>query len=309
MKKNIYITITSLLIITLLSLGIYFVYHNNINSGKEENKTKELKYMPLTYEICDDNNCIYLLGSIHVGDKNLTKFNKNLINYYNKSKYLAVELDTKNISMDVDNFIIPEEKTLDDYLNEDFKIKLTNFLKEKSILSYDVLKYFKLGYISNYISILPILELGMTENGVDEYFINLAHNENKEIIELETLEEQLSILLDYSNEFYINQINDCIDNYSLLKESLKTLYKTYLTGDKTKLEKILIEESVPETEEERNYEKAMIDDRNIKMSSKIEEFLKEDKDVFVIVGLAHVIGETGIINSLENKKYKITELK
>ena len=149
------------------------------------------------------------------------------------------------------------------------------------------------------------MELNLINSGVDEYFLTLAHNEEKPIIELETYEEQMSLLLDYSNEFFINQINETIDNYEEGKKELKLLYEEYLKANKTKLEELLKEEENFNTEEERDYQNKLLYDRNQKMAIKIEEFLEKDEDVFMIVGLAHVIGEKGIIDLLEEKDYKI----
>jgi len=305
MKKKIIITISTLLIILIITLGIYIAYDNGYILQKEENHKT---YIPITYEICDDNSCIYLLGSIHIGDSRVTKFDNKLINLYNKSKYLAVELDTKNITMDLDPFIANPNETLNDILEEELKTKLETLLENKGILTYDQLQYFKIGYVANYLSLLPSMELNLTTRGVDEYFLSLAHKENKEIIELETYEEQLSLLFDYSNEFYINQIKDTIENYEEGKERLKELYEEYLKANKENLEKILEEETIT-TEEEREYQNKMINERNQKMANKLEEFLTNDQEVFMIVGLAHVIGKDGIIELLENKNYKINLIK
>ena len=240
MKKKIIITISTLLIILIITLGIYIAYDNGYILQKEENHKT---YIPITYEICDDNSCIYLLGSIHIGDSRVTKFDNKLINLYNKSKYLAVELDTKNITMDLDPFIANPNETLND------------ILENKGILTYDQLQFFKIGYVANYLSLLPSMELNLTTRGVDEYFLSLAHKENKEIIELETYEEQLSLLFDYSNEFYINQIKDTIENYEEGKEGLKELYEEYLKANKENLEKILEEETIT-TEEDDKWKKS-----------------------------------------------------
>lgn len=302
MKNKIIITLTIIITTLLLGTGVYIAYDQGYIFPKE---AKENTYMPLTYEICDNDSCIYLLGSIHVGDSRVNKFDKKLINLYDKSKYLAVELDTQKVNMDLDTFIASPNETPSDILNEDIQQKLTDFLSTRGLLTYEQLKYFKIGYLANYISLLPAMELNLTSSGVDEHFLYLAHNDNKEIIELETYEEQLSLLLDYSNEFYIDQITYTLDNYEEGKMELKNLYEEYLNANKTKLEKLINEEEEPRTEEEREYQNKMITERNQKMSSKVEEFLNNDKEVFMIVGLAHVIGEDGIIELLQDKNYKI----
>lgn len=308
MKKKIIIITTTL--VALILLAIFICYKKGLifnNKTIEDNFT----YTPPTYEICDENSCIYLLGSIHIGDDKVTKFNNNIIDYYNKSKYLAVELDIQNIDImtTIKDYMLESGKTIDDIISEDLKEKLTLFLEEKnSLYTYELIKMFKLGFINSYISTLPTMELGMTESGVDNYFLTLAHENNKEIIELETYEEQMALLLNNSNEFYISQINESIDNYENLKKSLKELYNAYINEDKEKLIELLAEDTSDTenyTEEEKEYIKAMYDDRNIKMVENVEKFLSEDKEVFMVVGSAHVIGENGILDLLQNKNYKI----
>lgn len=309
MKKKILIIIVTLIIILAAITTLFICYKKGyIFSSNEED---DFSYMPLTYEICDEDSCIYLLGSIHVGDSRVNKFDSKLIDLYNKSDSLTVELDTKTVTLNINDFMMNSLETIDDILTEEEQEKLTEFLKDKNALSYDLLKFFKIGYISNYLSLLPIMELELTGSGVDEYFITLAHNENKEIIELETYEDQLSLLLDYSDEFYISQINDVIENYDYSVESLRNLYESYLKANKNELENLINESNTQAelTEEERNYNEEILTKRNIKMSNKIEEFLKENKGTFMIVGLAHIIGENGIIDILESNNYKINLIK
>ena len=301
MKKKITIIILSTLIILIITL-IYLLFKEKIFTQVEP---KEKTYMPITYEICDSNNCIYLLGSIHIGDKRITKFDKDLIELYNKSENLAVELDTKNIKMNLEDFIAKPNETLDILLPSDLKANLSKFLENKGLLAYEQLNYFKIGYVANYLSLLPSVELNLVNEGVDEYFLTLSHKENKKIIELETYEEQMSLLLGYSNELYINEIKDSIENYEEQKTILKNLYEEYLKADKSTLEELLNKEEIINSEEERAYQNRLIYERNYKMSDKLEEFLKEDKDIFMIVGLAHVLGDKGIIDLLQEKNYKI----
>ena len=56
------------------------------------------------------------------------------------------------------------------------------------------------------------------------------------------------------------------------------------------------------------YEK-IIDKRNNKMTNKVEEWLKEDKTLLIVVGAGHLIEQGGIINQIKKKdKYKIDKL-
>ena len=309
MKNKIKKIISILLGILIITLSLFILYKKGYILKKETEESK-FEYMPLTYEICDENSCVYLLGSIHIGDNRVSNFNQKLLDLYNKSNYLAVELDTKNVSIDVSEYTLTPPETLDSLLSEEEKNKITKFIEENGALPYEQLKYFKLGYLYNYFSMLPLFEHGLISSGVDEYFLSLAHKENKEIIEIETYEEQMSLLLDYSNDFYIAQINSLIDNYALGSKSLNLLYETYLTANKELLENMLNEDNnAPATEEEKKYIDEMLYKRNNKMATKLKELLNNDKETFMIVGLAHVLGKNGIIDLINNDNYKINIIK
>ena len=302
--KKAYVIVLGIILITLSLVTIF--YNQN---DKDEIEKEEFSYTPLLYKICDYDSCIHLLGSIHVGDDRVTKFNDAIIDIYEKSEYLAVEVDTTNISISEDMFLLHDE-TIDDLVNDETKSKLEDFASKHLFFPYDSLKIFSLGYIQNYLSLLPAIELGLLSSGVDDYFLKLASRDNKEIISIETYESQLAFFTDYSNEFYIRQIEYAIDNYEQEKELMKELYETYLTGDKEKIETILsMEEDIESTEEEERYTQAMIYDRNILMTSNVQKFLEENQNVFMIVGTAHVLGDGGIIDLLKDKDYEISIVK
>ena len=56
------------------------------------------------------------------------------------------------------------------------------------------------------------------------------------------------------------------------------------------------------------YVKAMSTDRNVKMTETAKNYLSEGKTGFVVVGLAHVIGEGGIAEALRNEGYSVERI-
>ena len=54
--------------------------------------------------------------------------------------------------------------------------------------------------------------------------------------------------------------------------------------------------------------KSMFLDRNNNWIPKIDNFLKDKKTEFVLVGNLHLHGENGILNLLEKKGYKISQV-
>ena len=289
MKK---ILVSILIILLVVVLG-FFVLKKVDDKGKEE-----FVYTPLMYKICDDNSCIYLLGSIHIGDARVNKFSNVILDAYHASDELAVELDLNEVTVDLGSLML-DSGTIEDYISPELNDKLTKFAEEHPMFTYQQFKSFKIGYIYDYLSMLPYLEEGYTSEGVDSYFMKLARDDNKPIISLEKYEDQLNLLIGYSDQFYIDQINTMID-----------LYDTYLSGDEEKISALIQmeEDDSLQTEEGKRFIKDVYDNRNIAMANRVKDFLSNDEKVFMVVGCAHVVGDKGIVTLLKDN-YKISIVK
>ncbi len=300
MKK---ILVSILIILLVVVLG-FFVLKKVDDKGKEE-----FVYTPLMYKICDDNSCMYLLGSIHIGDARVNKFSNVILDAYQDSDELAVELDLNEVTVDLGSLML-DSGTIEDYISPELNDKLTKFAEEHPMFTYQQFKSFKIGYIYDYLSMLPYLEEGYTSEGVDSYFMKLARDDNKPIISLEKYEDQLNLLIGYSDQFYIDQINTMIDYYDLTKKTSLDLYDTYLSGDEEKISALIQmeEDDSLQTEEGKRFIKDVYDNRNIAMANRVKDFLSNDEKVFMVVGCAHVVGDKGIVTLLKDN-YKISIVK
>ena len=300
MKTKLFYALAIIISICSIGLGVYL----EINKKEEP---KEFTYMPILHHICDNDSCVYVLGSIHLGDDRITKFNKKVIDAYNSTDSLVVELDTTNETLDLNDYLLKDGKTLDDIIDENLKQKLLNFSEKHPLFNYDTYKYYNLGFVSTIIVSMSYIEAGYSNAGVDDYFLRLAHEENKEIIELETMEQQMNLLTGYSDEYYIDSINDLLDTYDLTGISIKSLYEAYINANIGLLRTYLANEQEL-SKEEQQFNDALYLDRNISMTDEVKKLLAENKNAFVVVGAAHVIGEDGIIENLMND-YKIELIK
>jgi uncharacterized protein len=54
--------------------------------------------------------------------------------------------------------------------------------------------------------------------------------------------------------------------------------------------------------------KKLLDDRNVTMAARLDEYLKGKEAAFVVVGAAHIIGEKGVARMLRDKGYKVEQV-
>ena len=282
---------------------------------KEEQKIIESANSPLIFEVTKDgyDNKIYLVGSIHVADETVYPLPENIMNAFNQSDYLAVEFDLINYTSDVQSqyidmqkFLYPNGETIHDYVDENTYEKLKEILSEVNLYTtlYDA--YTPMIWVS-LIEQAASIKSGLdSQKGIDMYFLNEAKNNSMEIIELESANLQYNILVNLDEELQLFLLNESIDNFEESITETKTLYEKYKIGDRLDLEEYIFSE---ETEDELliEYNEVFIDDRNKQMFKKLTAEFEEGKNIFCTVGLAHVIGENGLVNMFINKGFVVKE--
>ena len=308
-KKHIIIFICAVLIV---AAGLVFLlkkdewFFNSKNEPEEIIAGEKFSYTPVMYKICDDDNCNYLVGAMHLGDAHIKDLSDKVINAYNEMDSLAVEIDTMNENIDINEYLLPNSETIDNLISEELNSKLEEFSSKHILFPYEQYKNYELGFFADLISTTLYLELGFMTEGVDSYFLTLAHQENKKIIPLETLESQMSFFSDYSDELYMLMIEDTIDTYDEQKELVKELYDAYLAGDAEKIKEAINSEN---EEDETNIPDEIKKELEAYQKANASEgFLANNQNVFVTVGAAHVVADDGIVELLKAKGYEITQM-
>lgn len=303
------------LIITIFTLIVFSA------CDKKEIVKEDNEITPLFYKISDKNNTtIYLLGSIHAADDTIYPLNDTIMNSFNDSDYLAVEVDTLSLQNNFDLSLKLAEKmmyndstTIKNHIGDELYNKMVKFLKEKKSYSSLYDNYKPVFFESLFENLIINDAMLKSESGIDTYFLSLASENNKKILEVESAEFQYNLLLNTPLELDKIMIEEYIDNYDLNVSQMKDLYELWKKGDKEQLENILINsESQNATEEEKklmeNYNQSLIIDRNYGMANVLENYFEKKQNVFCVVGLGHVIGDEGIINLLQKRGYDVAQL-
>jgi hypothetical protein len=154
---------------------------------------------------------------------------------------------------------------------------------------------------------LESMKLGLDPNlGIDKYFLSKAEGKKK-IIELESLEYQISLLSGFSDKdqelFLIYTLKDL----HVMEQEVNPLIQAWVSGDTQRMESILTR-SVSEDKRLSGIFEKLIFERNTEMASKIEDFLRTKETYFVIVGAGHLVGNRGVIGLLGGKGYLIEQL-
>ncbi len=246
------------------------------------------------WEIKSDSATVYLLGSAHVAREDLYPLDSAIENAFERSQYLAVELDINNVdpTLLLEKIKLPEGTNLEDLLEPELYKRLKKEFNKYKVPS-SMFKFYKPWFAVLYLGQIQLMNEGYNpSSGIDKYFLDKA--EDKIILALETPEEQLAIFDEFDkipNEFVEYSLND-MDSTVIRMEKM---FEAWVVGDTASI----IEDIIDDFQTEEEFEeitKLLIDVRNNVMAEKIMEYLKTGNTYFVVVGAAHIPGNNGILS-------------
>lgn len=172
-------------------------------------------------------------------------------------------------------------------------------------LPLNMLESFRPGLLISTLSVLEFQKLGFTPQGVDSYFFTRALGDGKPRGELESIDEQLAMLAGmgegYESQFVMYSIRD----FKQIGESIEGIVTAWRDGDVDALESEFI---APLREETPALYDSLLVQRNNNWMPQIEAMFAEQGTELVLVGVAHLVGEHGLIQQLQSRGYQVKQL-
>ncbi len=256
------------------------------------------------------SNTVYLLGSIHLLKEENYPLAAPLEAAYSNSPALVFEVDPDQMENPLTQLKLLGKGKLPD--GETLKTRLApetyaSFAKHAQATGIPIsgLEGMKPGFAAMILSVMELNNHGFNpENGVDRYFSKKGKADGKTASGLETVDFQIDLVTGFSKEEDDMIVKESMDDLDHMKDKFGEIITAWKTGDAAGLEKLLNEF----LEKSPSLYKRLLTDRNHSWIPKIEEFLKGDKNVAVIVGAAHLVGKEGVVELLKKKGMKVTQL-
>lgn len=251
---------------------------------------------------------VYLLGSIHVGNKSMYPLPEKIESAYNRSDVVVTETpfsEESNVNV-LKKLTYPNNETIQDHLSEKTYKRLKVFM-EKEGLPLLMLKRFKVWYIAFLTQYGAFQKIGYSlQWGIDYYFVQKALKDKKKMQSIESVLDIDALFSSFSDEINEKLLNYFLDDTKEIKKTITDLYTYWNKSDLDGLEKYIGKYINKEKELIPVFEK-LIYARNDKMIKKIKSYLKTDKTYFVIIGSGHYSGERGIIQKLQEEGITVTK--
>jgi hypothetical protein len=262
------------------------------------------------WKIEHEGNTVYLLGSIHLAKADMYPLHPAIEAAFEEAAYLGTEIDiSKAQSEEVQQLILEKAfyndgTTLKDHISPETYARVNEKLVENG-LPEGSLDSYKPWMVESVLMSLQALNFGYTEPGIDQYFTLKALEREMPILELESYEFQFDLFESFTPEFQEQSLLLSLEQYGDRKY-IDALSEVWKSGSEEGILEIINE---MKTYDEAYYN-ALLLDRNIGMADKVESYLNDpDGEVFfIIAGSAHMPGEDGVVQLLQDRGYTVEKV-
>ncbi|WP_019680486.1 TraB/GumN family protein [Ruminococcus flavefaciens] len=274
---------------------------------------------PAMWKVTDKEtgNSLYMLGTMHMVAEDSFYLPDYVTEVYEKCDGVAVEYNMNDIMQDTSQMagfysrmMYTDGTTIKDHISEETYEKARNFMK-RNFMYNDMMDTYTAGFWATEIEMASVMMLkNITQKGVDYTFMSMADNDGKKIINIETVEDQAAAMTAFTDEladFMMNELIDSADDTVEYTKSFAAQYDLWASGDIDALDEGESATGIPKelADDYAHYLDVVIYERNEGMADKAEEYLKEGKNYFFMVGAGHFAGNKGIDDILEARGYMV----
>ena len=274
----------------------------------------QAKRKGIFWKVSSPTTEIHFFGSVHVATSDIYPLPAEIESAFKSASFLVVELDpfaggaTNQAMQAMQRGMYPPDDSLEKHISPETMGMFRSFLEKNDLppMTMAMLSRMKPGLAMTAVTVLVIEKMGMSADyGVDKHFLDVAHNPGttKRIVELETMDDQLSVLFDLDDKLAEAALKSALKETT--KDELQKLLTAWKRGDVPTVEKMALDSDADAAAKTLN--DRMINQRNDKMTEKIAEMLKGSEKGFVVVGAAHLLGDRGIVEQLRKRGFKVEQ--
>lgn len=259
---------------------------------------------------------VYLFGSLHYGLPDFYPLPDYVMQAYEASDALVVELDVETLEQtDVADLMTQlgywstTDKANQQPLRNLIGKKQWNLLADKAAdqgINAERFKNTRPWLVSMQLVSGQLRQTRFAATqGIDRYFIGLAR-EQKPILQLETFEQQIRTFSDISEEYQAALLASTLKDYEQAPEMLEKLATSWQQGNADQLEKHIFTAFEGSDVGEVLYERVFTG-RNEQMAAYITNKLAAPQRYFVVTGIGHMLGDDGLVCLLQRDGYQIQQ--
>ncbi|MEZ5009155.1 MAG: TraB/GumN family protein [Chitinophagales bacterium] len=244
----------------------------------------------------------YLYGTIHVISAEDYFLGENVKQKLVEADKLIMEIDLDEMDMNAiaNAGLLPDNKTIKDYLSEEDYEFISTRLSDSIGLSRS---QFEMAYARMkpiFIQQLVVYKfLGENPASYESNFNEIASMNDVDSYGLETFREQLDFLDQIPIEDQLQDMVDAIRDWNETKSQFEALVAAYKLQDLEVLNHLIEDEM-----ESPKMRELLLNKRNTQWMPELSTWIDEG-NAFIAVGAGHLEGEFGVINLLRRAGYEV----
>lgn len=264
----------------------------------------------MLWEIRGARSSVYLYGSVHVCRPECYPLDRTVLQHFDASPVLAVELDPARAdtrSKLMSAALLPTRERLSERLAPEDRAMLSSVLESLGI-SEAVIDTYQPWMVTTLIAVMSAQRLGYEASlGVDVWLMQRAASQGKPVVELETVERQIRALSGGSTS---EQLDALKRSLGMVRDGrsasyLADLVSAWRSGNIQRIGELTLEG----TPADSSLIAGLLDERNVEMVQRLDRWLRDGQQAFVAIGAAHMSGPNGIPALLRKRGYKVQQLR
>lgn len=153
------------------------------------------------------------------------------------------------------------------------------------------------------ITVMEFARHGVSQAGVDMHYHAMAAKDGKTVAGLETVDRQIGFLADMGEGNESELVLHSLDDLTDIGATIKKLLAAWRSGDEKQIEDLFLKDMQKDFPALYNQ---LIVERNRAWIPRLKNYLDTPDTEFVLVGLAHIVGQDGLLRHLRKHGYKVT---
>lgn len=268
----------------------------------------------LLWEARSATATVYLLGTIHLGTRDLYPLPASVEAAYRRAAVVALEADPADPSAlllagQAMMYVPPDglERNVPAALVRD-----TTEVLARYGLPAEMTRTMKPFVLAMTISVLEAGKAGLDASlGIDAHLASRARQDGKRLVELESMAMQLGLMDGLPRDAQAAMLESAVRGAKAgtLARDLRALLEAWKSGNLERLEQAAMGDlrGLPAPARKALQER-LFDQRNRAMADKVAAMLGSGDVVLVGVGAAHLMGATGLVELLRARGYSVRRL-
>ncbi len=262
------------------------------------------------WRVSSPTSSVYLLGSIHLLTGDDYPLPEEMEKVFDDADAVVFEVNPDSLQSPalqtyvLVNAMYEEGKTLKSELGDSVYAR-AHSMAESLGVNLDLMNAYKPWFVSLSLPLIEMQRLGFRpELGVELHFAEKAKRDGKTVLALETARYQVDLFVTLDEERQRDLLIHTLSQLSDVEKDLAKLVEAWKKGDLAAVENT-VNRSLGEYPD--IHERFLLQ-RNRNWVEQILEFLNDDRDYVVIVGVGHMPGDEGLIRLLQRRGYDVEQM-